>query len=76
MSKVKILQVIKRALDDSDFANNLYANPEKALRGFNLSSHEIDLIKNMRGDSLEKFAFELEDRLNKDDDWWIGSLQD
>ena len=44
MSKEKILQIIKRALDDSDFANNLYANPEKALQGFKLSQYEVDLI--------------------------------
>lgn len=76
MSREKLLQIIKRAINDSDFANKLYSNPEEALKSFNLNPNEVELLKSIQRDSFEKFTYELEDRLNKDDDWWIGSLRD
>ena len=45
MSQQTVESVLTRAMSDTAFADALFANPEKALTGFNLTAEEIANLK-------------------------------
>jgi len=52
MSTKGIEQVLSRAMSDNTFADQLFADPEKALTGFDLTSEEIAKFKGMSRNDL------------------------
>ena len=76
MSKENLLKIIRRAVSDKNFASLLFSNCEQAVQGMGLSSEEIQVLKGIKCDAIDKFTGELESRLSKDDGWWVGSIQD
>ncbi|MCK6568855.1 MAG: Os1348 family NHLP clan protein [Anaerolineales bacterium] len=47
MSQQTVESVLTRAMSDAAFADSLFANPEKALTGFDLTAEEIASLKGM-----------------------------
>jgi len=39
--------ILSRAMSDAAFAEQLFAHPEKALAGYDLSAEEIEQVKNI-----------------------------
>lgn len=76
MAKENLINVIKRAIGDRDFANLLFTNCEQAVQGMGLTGDEIKVLKGIKLEAIDKFTGELENRFSKDDGWWVGSIQD
>ncbi len=76
MSKEKIIDIVKKAASDKAFAEKLFANTEEAVAGMGLNDQEIQFLKSLKKENAGQFAFDLEQRINKDDDWWVGSVAD
>lgn len=47
MSQQTVESILTRAMSDAAFAESLFANPEKALTGFDLTAEEVANLKGM-----------------------------
>jgi hypothetical protein len=56
MSKEFVHSVIGKAILETDFRQALFANPDQALAGFNLTPDEITQIKRIDSEALELMA--------------------
>ena len=56
MSQQTVESVLTRAMGDAAFAESLFANPEKALTGFDLTAEEIASFKELAREDLGKMA--------------------
>ena len=65
MSKQAVQAVIGRAVTDSMFRDMLFATPEKALTGYDLSGDEVHALKAIDAESMETLAGSLDDRISK-----------
>jgi hypothetical protein len=57
--------VIGKAVADSRFREELFANPDQALSGFELTEEEIAALKNIDAETMESFAGTLDERISK-----------
>ena len=65
MSAQSVESVLSKAMSDAKFADALFANPEKALAGFDLTKEEIASFKELSRDDLGKMAgVTLEERVS------------
>lgn len=63
MSQQTIESVLTRAMSDAAFAELLFANPDSALAGFDLTAEEVASFKGLAREDLSKMAqASLEDR--------------
>jgi hypothetical protein len=65
MSKEAVQAVIGKAVTDSKFREELFANPEQALSGYELTESEMAALKNVDAETLESFAGTLDERISK-----------
>jgi hypothetical protein len=65
MSKEAVQAVIGKAVTDSKFREELFANPEQALSGYELTEAEMAALKNVDAETLESFAGTLDERISK-----------
>ena len=65
MSKEALQSVIGRAVTDAQFRNTLFANPESALAGYDLTPAEITSLKAIDAETLDQMAGDLDDRMSK-----------
>jgi hypothetical protein len=65
MSKEAVQAVIGKAVTDGKFREELFANPDHALSGFELTEAEIAALKNVDAETLESFAGTLDERISK-----------
>ncbi len=65
MSKEAVQTVIGRAVTDAAFRQVLFAEPEKALTGYDLSRDEIAALQALDAEEMAAFAGSLEARISK-----------
>src|SRR5688572_7047124 len=63
MSKGTLGQVVKRAISDAAFRRQLQADPEGALKGFDLTSDERAALRS--GDAAKLSGFGVDQRMSK-----------
>ncbi len=63
MSKGTLGQVVKRAISDAAFRRELQANPDGALKGFDLTSEERAALRS--GDASKLSTFGIDQRMSK-----------
>ncbi len=75
MSREAVQQVIEKAVVDSQFRESLFANPDKALTGYDLTAQETANLKSIDAESMESLAGGLDERISKAFimGWTIGS---
>ena len=69
MSKEALEAVIGKAVLDSEFREALFADPDKALEGFELVGEEVAALKSIDTETMESFAGSLDERISKS---WIA----
>lgn len=65
MSKEAVQAVIGKAVTDSKFREELFANPDQALSGYELTEAEMGALKRVDAETLESFAGTLDERISK-----------
>ena len=56
MSQQTVESILTRAMSDTAFADSLFANPEQALTGFDLTAEEVTNLKAMSRADFEQYA--------------------
>jgi hypothetical protein len=56
MSAQSVESVLSKAMSDTAFADALFADPAKALAGFDLTAEEAASFKDLRREDLSKMA--------------------
>jgi hypothetical protein len=65
MSKQAVQEVIGKAVTDSEFRKALFADPDEALAGYELTEDEIAALKSVDAETMESFAGSLDERISK-----------
>jgi hypothetical protein len=65
MSKEALQAVIGKAVMDSEFREALFADPDKALEGHELTEGEVAALKAIDAETMESFAGSLDERISK-----------
>ena len=65
MSKEAVEAIIGKAVVDSEFREALFANPDEALAGYELTEVEIAALKAVDAETMESFAGSLDERISK-----------
>ncbi len=67
MSKEAVETVIGKAVLEKDFREALFASPEEALAGFELTDEEVAALKSLDAETMETLAGTLDERISKMD---------
>jgi len=65
MSKEAVQAVIGKAVTDSRFREALFASPDEALAGYELTEAEVAALKSIDAETMESFAGSLDERISK-----------
>ncbi|MBN1873526.1 MAG: Franean1_4349 family RiPP [Anaerolineae bacterium] len=65
MSKEVVQMVIGRAVTEPAFRKQLFTNPERALKNYDLTQEEIAALKTINAEHLENFVGGLDERISK-----------
>ena len=65
MSKADVIAIIEKALDDLNYRELLFTNPDQALKGYNLTPEERKQLSNLNADNFDEFAGPLTGRTTK-----------
>jgi hypothetical protein len=65
MSLADVQTVIERAVQEEEFRKELFANPDEALSGYDLSESEAAALKSIDSETLESVAGDVDERLSK-----------
>jgi hypothetical protein len=65
MSKESVQTVIGKAVTESEFRELLFANPDEALEGYELTDEEVKALKSVDAETMESFAGDLDERISK-----------
>ncbi len=65
MSKGSVQAVIGKAVTEGEFRELLFANPDKALEGYELTDAELKALKSVDAETMESFAGALDERISK-----------
>jgi hypothetical protein len=65
MSKEALEAVIGKAVLDSEFREALFADPDQALEGYELTEEEVAALKVIDAETMESFAGSLDERISK-----------
>jgi hypothetical protein len=65
MSKEAVQAVIGKAVTETEFRELLFANPDDALGGYDLTDEEMAALKAIDAETMESFAGELDERISK-----------
>jgi hypothetical protein len=65
MSKEAVQAVISKAVSDVKFREALFANPDKALQGHDLTEDEIAALKKIDAETMQSLAGSLDERISK-----------
>jgi hypothetical protein len=65
MSKEAVQQVIGAAVLDANFRQALFADPNSALKGFDLTAEEVAQLKAIDAETLQSMAGTLDERVSK-----------
>lgn len=65
MSKSEVIAIIERALDDENYRNLLFNNPDEALKGYDLTADERKRLSSLTPENFDEFAGPLTGRTTK-----------
>ena len=65
MSKEAVEAIIGKAVLDNDFRETLFADPDKALAGYELTEEEVATLKGIDAETMESLAGTLDERISK-----------
>jgi hypothetical protein len=65
MSKEAVQAVIGKAVTESEFRELLFANPDEALEGYELTEEEMAALKAIDAETMESFAGDLDERISR-----------
>ena len=65
MTQQAIEAVIGKAVMENEFREVLFANPDEALAGYELTDEETVALKSIDAETLESFAGALDERISK-----------
>jgi hypothetical protein len=65
MSQEAVQNLIGRAVMDEAFRKLLFSDPDKAFQGYDLTSEEKTLLRNLDPDEVSNFAGKLDERITK-----------
>ena len=65
MSVEAVQEIIVKALQDTKFRDMLFSNPDRALKGYELTEEEANALKTMDKDRFDSASGELEDRISR-----------
>jgi hypothetical protein len=65
MSQDAVIDVIKKALMDTDFRDHLLKEPAAVLNGLDLTEEERQALSNIKKEAFDTFAGEVEQRVSK-----------
>jgi len=65
VSAENLEKIVARAVEDEKFRELLFANPEQALAGIELTDQEIALLKTLVAENFDAAAGELERRISR-----------
>jgi hypothetical protein len=65
MSQSPLKEVIERAIDDANFRQLLFSNPNEALKGYSLSEEDRKKLSNLDENNFDDFAGPLTGRTTK-----------
>jgi hypothetical protein len=65
MSKEALQAVIGKAVMDSEFREALFADPDQAVEGYELTEEEVAALKAIDAETVESFAGSLDERISK-----------
>jgi hypothetical protein len=65
MTKEAVESVIGRAVLDGQFREDLFANPDEALGGYELAEEEVAGLKSIDAETMESLAGTLDERISK-----------
>ena len=65
MSLQAVQAVIVKAVEDSEFRNALFANPDETLAGYELTEAEAAALKSVDAETMESLAGNVDERLSK-----------
>ncbi len=65
MSREDLTTIVSRALTDKEFRAQLLSDPEAALKGYDLSESEHNMIRNLNADAFDELTMDLESRQSK-----------
>jgi len=63
LSPQVVESILSRAMNDAEFVEQLFANPDKALAGYNLSAEETAQIKKMTRSEFNSMMAEMPESL-------------
>jgi len=65
MSKEAVQAVISKAVSDDKFRETLFASPDKALQGYDLTEDEVAALKKIDAETMQSLAGDLDERISK-----------
>jgi hypothetical protein len=65
MTKEAVQAVIGKAVTETEFRELLFANPDEALEGYELTDEEMAALKAIDAETMESFAGDLDERISK-----------
>lgn len=65
MSETVVKEIIQRAVEDETFRNQLFQDPQTALKGYDLTAEETALLQGLNKDNFDEFAGSLGGRTTK-----------
>jgi len=65
MSKESVQVIIGKAVTEGEFRELLFANPDEALEGYELTDAEVEALKSVDVETMESFAGALDERISK-----------
>jgi hypothetical protein len=65
MSKEAVQAVISKAVSDDKFREALFADPDRALHGYDLTEDEIAALKKIDAESMQSLTGNLDERISK-----------
>ena len=65
MSAENLEKVVARAVEDANFRDLLFSDPDKAVQGLELTPEEILILKSLAREKFDAAASELEERISR-----------
>lgn len=76
MAIEEVKKVVMMMIEDEEFEREVFEDPDTALSGFDLTDDEIGKLKLLDKEKLKQIAMDLDNRLSKDESWWVDSVVD
>jgi len=64
MSQEEARKVVSKAVTDEEFRNTLFSDPDKALKGYDLSEDEVGALRAIPAETIDDFANNLDERIS------------